>query len=108
MIKKIVILSLTVLVAALLINRWTVSHHHDYEPHFKAKDCFKYKNSWTKEVAGIIAYKKEDYYVVMYYKEADKRYAGPKMGNELPIKWLDMYAVQAECPPEWASKKGHK
>lgn len=106
MIQKVIILCLTIWVGTLLIQRYTMNHGHPYEPLFKAKSCFSFYVSSSTEIDGMVMYTKEDYYVVLWYKEADKRYGGPKMGSEVPIKWLDTYASPSKCPNGWRKEAG--
>lgn len=83
------------------MERYTWTHTHEEEPHFKVKTCFRLPNHTDKKVDGIVMYRHDEYYVVLWEKEAERRYPGPKVGNEIPIKWLDEYATQVTCPKGW-------
>ena len=101
MIQKLIILCLTIWVAILLIQRYTWTHDHEEGPHFKVKTCFRLPNHMDNHVDGIVMYIRDEYYIILWSKEAERRYAGPKVGNEIPIKWLDEYASQVTCPKGW-------
>lgn len=103
MIPKVLILLMTVVMGIYLMLLYTVYQGEPYAPAFKGKECFKFRHHEDRVADGIVMYTKGEYYVVLWYKEADKRYAGPKVGNEIPAKWLDKYANHITCPKGWIS-----
>jgi hypothetical protein len=103
MIQKVLILGMTLIMGVYLMMLYTFFHPEPYVPAFKGKECFKFRNHTDTKPDGIVAYTKGDYYVIMWFAEADKRYAGPKIGNEIPAKWLDHYANRITCPKGWVS-----
>ena len=103
MIYKVPILLMVLILGGSLIHKYTIGKHHTYVPLFKAKECFTFVTNKHGMPDGMVMYKTDLYYMVLWNSEADKRYAGPKIGNELPIKWLDAYATHATCPKSWLS-----
>lgn len=102
-IYKVIILVLTVLVGLSLIYKHTLDTPSPYVPYFHIKQCFRF-NLEKGPPSGIIAMFDGPYYMVMWYGEADRRYAGPKMGARVSMKWLDMYAHRIKCPQGWGEK----
>ena len=105
MIYKVLILAMALVTAFSLMGKWTVSHEHPYVPLFKAKECFVFHNHKDGRPDGMVIYTKDQEYVVMWTKEAERRYAGPKLGGTVPMKWMDLYASHVTCPPEWAQSR---
>ncbi len=105
MIQKVILLSLTVLVGIVLIVRYW-PHEEPHRPHFHAKECFRFDMyPSTHGVDGFITMADDLYYTVMWSKEAERRYAGPKIGYLVPIRWLDQYVSRVECPDGWVNHK---
>ena len=94
---KIAILVLTGLMGISLILRYNLDTPAPYVAHFRSKDCFKLYGSRGEQADGHITSVGEMMYTVMWYKEANRRYAGPKAGYRIPIKYLDQYASKAKC-----------
>lgn len=97
---KVIILALTVLIGLSLIYKHILDTPSPYVPYFHIKQCFRF-NLEKGPPSGIISMVEEQYYLVMWYGEADRRYAGPKMGARVPIKWLDQYAHRVKCQDGW-------
>lgn len=103
MIYKIIILGLTVMVGVMLVQRYW-GHEENHRPHFHAKECFRYDLYPAEHgVDGIITMVDNLYYTVMWSKEAERRYAGPKIGYQVPIRWLDQYVSKVTCPEGWVN-----
>lgn len=97
MIYKITLINLLLLTSIGLWYKY-YPHEEQYHPKFHSKECFLFRHSTAHHPDGYISYTDSQYYTVMWYKEAYKRYAGPKTGYKVPIKWLDEYAVHIHCP----------
>src|SRR6187549_242925 len=98
---KLILLILMVILGGSLIHKYTMEKHHPYVPAFKVKDCFVFFNHTDHHPDGIITLVQEYEYVVLWYKEADRRYVGPKEGYVTGIKWLDQHAHHVPCPQGW-------
>ena len=101
MIYKGIILSLTVLVGVGLMVRYTFRLSEPYVNQFHVKDCFSFDRGLDKRVSGIVEGFTDHEYLIMWTKEAEQRYAGPKIGSHVSIKWLDMYAYRVKCQQGW-------
>ena len=95
------ILGITGLMGIGLMMRNEAPQKTPYQPQFHVKECFTFDRGIPKGVTGVIKVIGEHEYTVLWYKEADRRYAGPKMGHRLPMRWLDMYALRVKCPQGW-------
>lgn len=101
MIHKAIILGLTIWVAVLLFQLHTCKQSEQYKPLFQVKTCFQFKNH--ARLDGMVMYKEDDSYVIMWTEEAERRYPGPKVGHKIGVKYLDMYASRVKCPVEWVN-----
>jgi len=96
------ILIMSAWVGWILIERFTLSLvPHPYVAHYIRGDCFQFDQVTKKEVDGIITMVGDLDYTVLWFEEADRRYAGPKVGALVPIKWLDEYSHHMQCPTTW-------
>lgn len=110
--KFIVVYLVTVLIIGVFCLLGLVLEYRadlqSHKPEFKVRQCFQkqgLRETWEKEAAGIIwkvGYLK---YLVMYAREADRRYAGPKDGWEEDIETFDAKYQVTPCPLEWMPKK---
>lgn len=98
---KLILIILMVILGGSLIHKYTMGKHHPYTPEFKVKDCFTLLNHSDHNPDGMIMLIQEYEYVVLWYKDADRRYVGPKVGYVTGIKWLDQHAHHVPCPLGW-------
>lgn len=98
MIYRVVIFGLLGLVGMVLTYQAMETHRPPYKPLMKRGDCFIFRTHKVEHPDGYITYRHDDYYTVMWYKEAYKRYGGPKVGYDVPVKWLDEYTYKTKCP----------
>ena len=100
--KSWILLSMAAFLGWIFVERFTLSLvPHPYVAHYIRGECFQFDHSATKEVDGIITMVGELDYTLMWFKEADRRYPGPKEGALVPIKWLDAYTHATKCPATW-------
>ncbi len=95
---KVILIGLLFATAIGLIYKYTLDSKPKYVPIFHSHECFIFRHHKTNHPDGYITSVSDLEYTVMWYKEAFKRYAGPKTGYTLPIKWLDEYAYRVKCP----------
>lgn len=100
MMHKIVILCLMVMVGIGFIYKQRLDTLKEHVPYFHIKQCFLF-NGEKDGVSGIISSIQGDFYLVMWYGEADRRYAGPKIGAKAPMAWLERYAHVVKCKQGW-------
>jgi hypothetical protein len=100
--KGYLLLIMAVILSWAFTTKYTLTYFKKpYIPIFHAGDCFRFKHSDDKLPDGIVKYLQEDNYIILWAKEANRRYAGPKEGGSLSIRWLDEWYVQTECPRGW-------
>lgn len=97
---KIVLLCLMVLVGVGFMYKQRRDTPIAHVQHFHIKQCFLF-NGEKDGVSGIISSIQGDFYLVMWYGEADRRYAGPKIGAKAPMAWLERYAHVVKCKEGW-------
>lgn len=95
---KWVILGLLLTVGVVLTYNAVKVHQPPYKALMKRGDCFIFSTHKVEHPDGYITYRHDEYYTVMWYKEAYKRYGGPKVGYDVPVKWLDEYTYKTKCP----------
>jgi hypothetical protein len=100
-IYKGIILGLTVLVGVGLILKYTFTTPEPHVRQFNVKECFSFDKGLDKRVSGIVEAFTEHEYLVLWTKEAEQRYAGPKIGAHVSIKWMDEYGYRVMCPKGW-------
>ena len=96
-----IFLGLLLVLAMALTYKYTLTHEEPYHPAYRVKDCFTFKNSLDNRVDGVVKVLHEYEYTVLWFKEADRRYAGPKMGARIGMKWLDAQTYQVPCVDGW-------
>ena len=101
MIYKVPILIMVLILGGSLIHKYTIGKHHTYVPLFKVKECFLFSNHPDKRPDGIVTMVGDLEYTVLWSREAERRYPGPKVGTLVPIKWMDEYASHTACPKGW-------
>lgn len=100
-IYKIVILSLFACMGMGLTWKYTLDHRIAYNPLYHVGDCFKFRYDLDNHADGVIKLRHDDVYSILWFKEADKRYGGPKVGAEVPVKLVDEYTYKVKCPKGW-------
>lgn len=79
-----------------------------YTPAFKAKQCFvrnEIREDWQDEVDGIVVQVGREHYLIMITSEADRKFAGDKIGVQMPIREFDQHHHQKLCPLNWSQHK---
>ena len=104
MIYKVPILIMVLILGGSLIHKYTMGKHHTYVPLFKVKECFLFSNHPDKRPDGIVTMVGDLEYTVLWSREAERRYPGPKVGATVPIKWMDIYASHTTCPSGWINQ----
>lgn len=76
-------------------------------PHFHTHDCFLSntlpREPWQPSVDGIIEMVGYHHYLVLYFLEADRRYAGPKEGWQEEMIAFDTTHHITTCPAGWVN-----
>lgn len=98
MIQKGIILGLLLTIGIVLTYNAIQKHQPPYTPKYTRGDCFLFRSHQATHPDGYITYQHDDYYTVMWYKEAYRRYGGIKEGYDVPLKWLDEYSYGIPCP----------
>ena len=85
---------------------------HHYTPQFHHKECFVSnrmpREPWLPPVDGIVEMVGYAHYFVMYYAEANRKYAGDKVGWQEEMQEFDRKYHVITCPPSWGHKEGKK
>ena len=97
-----IILSLMFLVIVTLSEYQARQHAPEpYTARYTRGDCVRWDGDARPEQEIIIIMVDELYYTVLRFEHADRRYAGPKPGEQIPIRLVDMYAHKVTCPEGW-------
>lgn len=98
---RVVILGMITILGGAWTYLYTFEPHDSYQHQYRPKECFAFKNKLDNTPDGVIKVVHDHEYTVLWTKEAERRYAGPKTGGVIGMKWLDSQTFKVPCPKGW-------